>query len=107
VNFVTYKLVLIAVLLAGLLGCAGVVSPVGNGLLFTSVKGPVGATPVAPATKKGESCASNILGLFATGDASIDSAKRDGGISEVSAVDHDSFSVLILYARYCTIVRGS
>jgi len=104
---VTYKLVLVAVLLAGLLGCAGVMSPVGNGFLFTSLQGPLGATPATNATKKGEACASNVLGLFATGDASIDSAKRAGGISEVSAVDHDSFSVLFLYAKFCTIVRGS
>ena len=103
----TLKLLVIGLLLGSQVGCAMVASPVGNGLLYTSVQGPVAATEGTDASRKGRACASNLLGLLATGDASIDSAKRDGGITTVSAVDHDSMSVLILYSRYCTIVRGS
>ena len=58
------------------------------------------------ATKTGEACASSILGLVATGDASVSAAKAEGGIKEVSHVDHDVFSVLGIYATTCTIVVG-
>ena len=87
-------------------GCAGVVSPVGLGLIYTDVQGPIGATDESASSKRGSACASNYLGLFASGDASIEAAKRDGGISSVTSVDHDSMSVLMLYGRFCTIVVG-
>lgn len=87
-------------------GCAAVASPVGQGALFTSVQGPVTATPNSAVSKVGESCASNVLGLFATGDASIEQARRNGGINEVSTIDHHSTSVLFIYSKFCTVVRG-
>ncbi len=57
-------------------------------------------------TKTGEACATSILGIVASGDASIDAAKQAGGINEVLSVDYKSTSVLGLYASFCTIVKG-
>ena len=37
--------------------------------------------------KKGESTATNILGLVETGDASINAAARNGGITDIQYVD--------------------
>lgn len=54
----------------------------------------------------GTGCATNLLGLIAMGDASIDTAKRSARITEVASVDYDSFSVLGVYARFCVLVRG-
>lgn len=54
----------------------------------------------------GEACASSILGWIATGDASLDTAKKNGGVAQVTAVDHRSTGILGLYAKYCTIVYG-
>ena len=51
--------------------------------------------------------ATNILGLIATGDSSIDAAKKAGGIKDVSSVDHDSTSILGLFGTFCTVVKGN
>ena len=87
-------------------GCASIHPK--EGLLLTSVKGPymVGDDQVK-VSKTGESCAQMILGLVTFGDASIASAKSNGGISKVSSVDYDFFSVLgPVYQKNCTLVSG-
>jgi hypothetical protein len=77
-----------------------------DGALFTSAKiGTYGTGK--PASRTGEACASSILGLVAIGDASVEAAKSQGGINDVSYVDYQIFSVLGLYARLCTVVRGN
>ena len=68
--------------------------------------GPVTVTENVGSKKKGEACASNVLGLFATGDASIEKARRQGDVAKVSSVDHSSFSLLFLYSKFCTVVHG-
>ncbi len=89
-------------------GCASVVHG-GNGYvvgaLYAGYKmgGEVGA---GAGSKTGQACASSILGLVATGDASIAAAMDDGGIKEVAHVDHDNFQILGLYATTCTVVTG-
>jgi len=91
-------------LTALLAGCQPVQSPV-MGALYLDVKGPVTATS-SSGTREGKACAQTILGMVGTGDASIDTAKRVGGITEVSSVDHSSKSILGITGEYCTIVRG-
>ena len=88
-------------------GCAVVASPVGNGVLFTAVHGPVDATEATGATKEGRACAANYLGLIAIGDASIEHAKQSASISQVSSVDHESFAVLSIFSSFCTVVKGN
>lgn len=56
--------------------------------------------------KTGTSCAQSVLGVVAFGDASIEAAKRDAGITKVTTVDHETLNVLYFYGRYCTIVYG-
>lgn len=56
--------------------------------------------------KKGEACATNVLGIVATGDSSIETAKRDGNIRKVSFVDRTYFNVLGIYQKGCTVVKG-
>lgn len=100
------KVFALLVLAAFFAGCAAyAVSPV-TGFIYTGVKGPVDSGVQADAAKEGKACASSILGWIATGDASIDAAKKAGGIKEVSSVDFQSTSILGLYAQFCTIVRG-
>ena len=91
-----------AVLLSG---CAMASSPV-TGFMYTQVLGPITASGPSGA-KMGKSCANSILGIVATGDASINSARLAGGISTVTSIDHESTSILGFYATYCTIVRGN
>lgn len=96
-----------AALAASLLGgCAFVASPT-TGFLYTKVQGPITTGTGTATAKTGQSCATNILGLISTGDASIDAAKRAGGITTVASVDHDSTSILGLYGTFCTVVKGN
>jgi hypothetical protein len=89
-------------------GCAGLVHG-GNGYLAGGLYSGYkmsGVVGEGSGNKTGQACASSILGLVATGDASIAAAKEDGGISEVAHVDHDNFQILGLYATTCTVVTG-
>ncbi len=89
-------------------GCAIVGSPL-PGLLYTDVKYPSyydGAAEKGPGTKAGQAQAMSILGLIATGDASIDAACRNGGIGNIQTVDTHAMSVLGLFATYTTKVTG-
>jgi len=82
----------------------GVASPA-IGILSTNVKwagdaeGPIG-------TKEGKACARSILTLVADGDASIAAAAKNGGIRNVTSVDHETTWTLI-FGEFCTIVRGT
>jgi hypothetical protein len=99
------NLALAGALAASLTGCATAHSPV-TGFWYTNVKGGIQATEAYGGTARGEACASSILGVVATGDASIDTAKKAGGIAQVVAIDHTSNSILGVYAKYCTVVYG-
>jgi hypothetical protein len=96
------------VLLAPLvsIGCAVVASPVGNAAIYTEVKGPIDVGSGASAAKLGRACAANYVGFVAVGDASIEAAKKHGGIATVASVDHESLNVLGVYSRFCTLVAG-
>jgi len=100
------KKVLLFTTLATLLlttGCA--VRPT-QALIYSDATAPIHATN-ADATKVGESdeC-TNILGLFATGDCSISSAKRNGNISTVSSVDWKGTNILGIYSTGRTVITG-
>jgi hypothetical protein len=55
--------------------------------------------------KTGEACLTNILGVVATGDASINKAAKNGGIEKVATVDTVGKSG-IFTSEYCTKVTG-
>ncbi len=101
------NLLTVALVALGTSGCAIAVG--GNGFAFGAIysgyKSP-GQVGTAQPAKIGEACASSILGWIATGDASIEEAKRAGGITQIAHVDHEQFSVLGVYATTCTIVHG-
>lgn len=101
------KLVAAALSLAALNGCA--MASGGNaaamGSIYSGYKSP-GNLGTGAEGKTGEACISSILGLIATGDASVEAAKKAGGIATVSYVDHEQFGVLGIYATSCTVVHG-
>ena len=101
-----HQLSAIALAAALLGGCAVVASPT-TGFLYTKVQGPITTGTGTNTSKTGQACATNILGLISTGDASIDAAKKAGSISTVASVDHDSTSILGLYGTFCTVVKGN
>ena len=86
--------------------CAMVRTAPLTGLLYTSMKSPMGITSNAGASKVGSAEATSILGLVATGDASIDAAAKAGGITKIHHVDEESTAILGIIAKYKVVVYG-
>jgi len=90
------------------MGMAGAASPV-TGLAFTEVKYPIAVTNLKGDTrnlKKGEAMCTSILGLVATGNASVEAARLNGGITKIHWVDVYVRNILGLYAEYKVVVWG-
>lgn len=85
--------------------CASVQSPVGA-WAYVKVKGPVAVTGNTGSSKVGTAECSGILGLVATGDASIQTAAKSAGISKVHHVDYESNSILGIISKYTVVVYG-
>lgn len=85
--------------------CATVKSPL-TGIWYTDVKAPLIATSNSNSTKVGSAEATSILGLVATGDASIDAAAKSAGITKIHHVDEQSTSILGFFAKYKVYVYG-
>jgi hypothetical protein len=80
-----------------------------HGCFFGSVKGPGVPGALAYGTREGRACGWNLLALISVGDVRIQTAMRNGGISEVSSIDYYSFELVpgfYGFSRYCTIVTG-
>jgi len=95
----------LAICLAGTTGCMAVASPA-VGTLYTEVTWD-GDAEGAVGSKEGKACATSILGLVADGDASLAAAAADGGIRNITRVDHYTRNLLGIIGEYCTIVGGS
>jgi hypothetical protein len=95
-------------LAVGLGGCMIVDAPirgvVGTEVIWGDVAGKA-ATPNT--TKQGKACAESILGLIARGDASVRAAKENGGITEVTTIDHSARNFFGIVGEWCTLVRGN
>ncbi len=70
--------------------------------------GAAGTTPTTTAAplKVGSATATSILGIVATGDASIEAAARNGGITRIHHVDHHTKNIVLLYSEFTTVVYG-
>jgi len=93
-------LLLVAVVLSG---CA---TPYPYGAIYTEIKSPVAAGGDISYSKVGVAKATSVLGLVATGDASIKAAADNGGIRKIKFVDYDSKNILGIYGEYTTTVYG-
>ncbi len=98
---------MLAALALGTLLTACVATPVGPGIFYTSVSAPLEATASnAPSSKSGKAKASQVLGLAAWGDSSIQTAATNGGIKVIHHVDYHAFSVLGVYSTFEVTVYG-
>lgn len=85
-------------------GCATVLP---QGAFYTEVSLPSSAASGDLSyTKVGTAQATSILGLVATGDASIEAAALNGGIKKVKYVDYHAKNILGIYGEYTTTVYG-
>jgi len=57
-------------------------------------------------TKEGKACGINVLYVVALGDMTIDAAKKDGNISNITSVYTETKNRIIM-SEVCTIVRGN
>jgi len=103
---------LFAVCAIGLLtGCAMVAGSPVNGAWFMDVRAPAirlhaPLDPGAQATKTGEATATTILGLVATGDASVDAAMKNGGITKINHIDIKAHNILGIIGKFTLVVYG-
>ena len=101
------RLLVASTLTIALSGCAVANAPV-NGLIYSNVTGPVGVTGSADKpTKVGRSTARSLFGLYATGNASIEEASKNGGITKIHHVDHETQVILGVVADFTTVVYGN
>ena len=100
------KLLAAAVLSGAMLsGCAmaPVVPP--RGILFNDQKAPLfGGREIGD--KEGRASTYTVLFLVGWGDSSVTAAARDADITQIKQMNYEMFSILGLYQRYTTIVRG-
>lgn len=88
-------------------GCAVAQSPV-TGVLYANIKGPLTATPAPEqAQRVGRASVRSILGIFASGDASIQTAARNGGIREIHYVDYETQNFFGVLAEFTVVVYGN
>ncbi len=85
--------------------CAMVKSPL-LGTLYTDVKAPLIATSNSGSVKVGSAEATSILGIVATGDASIDAAAKSAGITKIHHVDEHVTNILGILSTYKVVVYG-
>ena len=76
--------------------------------MISSVKAPLSIDHdrTAVTTKKGESSASCVLCLFSFGDASTQSAARDGDLKVIHYLDYEYLNIIGLYQKTTVIAHG-
>jgi hypothetical protein len=102
------KFAMIALLAGSIaLVCAGCASYIPAGSFYTGAKGAIGAgSGDVSYSKVGKATSTSILGLVATGDASIRTAAANGGIKTIKYVDYEVENILGVYGQYTTVVYG-
>jgi hypothetical protein len=103
------KTIKITVLAAGIAlmfsSCAMVKAPL-TGMVYTSMNAPLAVTSNSGSSKVGSAKASSLLGIIATGDASVDAACKAAGITKIHHVDEKVSSILGIIATYEVMVYG-
>jgi len=94
---------LIGAVLCAPLGCIGAQGPTFG--LWADVKGPIQGGS-GSGSKQGEACSQHWFGVVALGDASIETAAKNGGITRVDSADYYMINQIVM-GKFCTVVRGS
>ncbi len=87
-------------------GCGAYTLSPAFGALYTDVKAPWSITGNSGDAKVGMASCTSIFGLIATGDASIQTAAKNAGITKIHHVDFQSKNILGIYAEFTTVVYG-
>ena len=99
-----------AALVALFTGCAGVAPSAQSGrltgLVYSDYSGPHSVTANSGSSKSGSASATSILGIVASGDASVQAAAASAGITKIQHVDQKMERILMFWARYTVTVYG-
>jgi len=92
-----------------LAGCATTGSNSGTGAAFFNMETTeaVAVTAHKLGSKSGTACATNILGIYASGNASVHAAAQAGGITNITSIDKQYTNYAFFYGKMCTIVTGN
>ena len=94
-------------LLFALSGCLSPATPYGTIYAQTSFPGYYdGVSQDGPGSKTGQSEMTSYIGMIATGDASIQKACDNGGITKIKTVDHHYSNMLGIVQKWQTSVTG-
>jgi outer membrane protein OmpA-like peptidoglycan-associated protein len=102
-----------AALALAAIGAGGCTTGYPTGSLYTGTQIPHGMMRLEGAgapkagMKMGEACATGILSIVAFGDATLASAKKAGGVTDVHSVEFGGLNILGIYTQGCTIVYGT
>ena len=101
---VAVVVVMACIAMSFMTGCA-TSYPVGS--FYTQLKLPMDVTSnTGKSTKVGTAECKSLLSLVATGDASIDTAMKNAGITKVNHVDWECENILGIIGTYRVIVYG-
>jgi len=100
------KLLILSAIVVLFSSCGAYVASPLTGFMYTDVKAPLAVTSNQGSSKVGSAEAQSILGIVATGDASIDAAARAGGITKIHHVDYHATSILGIIATFKVVVYG-
>lgn len=102
------KKIITGSIIATSLALGGCATSMPYGAFYTNLELPVTATSNnRTAQRKGVATCKSILGLVATGDCSIDAAKKNGGITEVEHIDWHAENTLGIIGNYRLTVYGN
>ena len=95
---------LVFIMTSSFTGCA---SYLPMGFVYTEVTSPVSVTDSDIShTKVGTAVATSVLGIVATGDASVRAAANNGGIKKIKHVEYHVKNILGIIGEYTTTVYG-
>lgn len=101
------KLLTVVFACATVLYVSGCASPYPVGVIYSEFKSPLAVTSNnGTALKVGTAECESYFGLIATGDASIEAAKKSVGITKVYHVDWQVKNVLGVIGKYKVTVYG-
>ncbi|OGG95051.1 MAG: hypothetical protein A2527_12535 [Candidatus Lambdaproteobacteria bacterium RIFOXYD2_FULL_50_16] len=100
------KVILVFLVALVLASCATVNYAPVNGAFYTEIKGPFGVTGEPGGSKIGEAKCTTYLGMWATGDCSLEAAMTQGGITKITHVDFVGKSVLGVVASFTLVAHG-
>jgi len=79
------------------------------GVIYADVRAPLTAEAEKPnvTEQKGEASSQSILGLIAWGDCSLDTAAKNGKLTEIEFADYSYMNVIFgVYQKFTVVVHG-